>query len=426
MASKAVELVSALKFHSVWFEEVSDADIGCLSKPKLSTVPSHDPTLTLLAEAQLWRDVIVTSIVGGPACECDMRAKSVGQFIRIKSRPRSAYWLASRLLNPIRRQQRSNQRWRPSRISSPPTAAPQPNRNANLYMYTHSKSTFSAASYAAFRPTYPPSLYNTLLAYHRGPKRLCLDLGCGTGIVTREMSKRFERVIGSDPSRGMIKQAREQTAGKEFENVEFREGSAESSPFVGDGEVDCVVAGQAAHWFNYAKLWPELERILRPGGTVAFWGYKDPVLVDFPNATRILNKYTYGPDPETLGPYWTMPGRSYVQDKLRVIKPPPTHFEDVERIEYEPVCNGARSGEGTIFMEKSLSVAETKAYYRTWSSFHGWAEAHPGRVARGSGGEGDLMDGIFDEMAEGDGVLGDEGMVVRMEWGSGVVLGRRR
>ena len=24
-----------------------------------------------------------------------------------------------------------------------------------------------------------------------------------------------------------------------------------------------------------------------------------------------------GPDPETLGPYWSMPGRAYVQDKLR-------------------------------------------------------------------------------------------------------------
>ncbi|KAK3705589.1 trans-aconitate methyltransferase 1 [Vermiconidia calcicola] len=293
-------------------------------------------------------------------------------------------------------------------------------------MATFAKSTFSAASYAAFRPTYPPALYNTVLAYHRGPKRMCLDLGCGTGIVTREMRSRFERVIGTDPSSGMIKQAREQTSES---NVEFHQGSAESTPsgLLPDGSVECIVAGQSAHWFDYAKLWPEMQRLLRTGGTIAFWGYKDPVLVDYPRATEVLNKYTYGPDPETqLGPYWTQPGRRYVQEKLRVVQPPQGSFEDVQRVEYEPACNGARSGEGTGFMEKSLSVGQAKAYYRTFSSFHGWQEAHPEQVARAKGGKGDLIDRMFEEMAEGDAVFGVEEEVVRMEWGSGLVMARRR
>jgi len=237
------------------------------------------------------------------------------------------------------------------------------------------------------------------------------------------MAKRFDRVIGTDPSPGMIRQAREQT---QDGNVEFREGSAESSPFVKYEDVDCVVAGQAAHWFQYDKLWPEIKRILRKGGTVAFWGYKDPALVDFPKATDTLNAYTYGPDPETLGPYWTMPGRSYVQNKLRVIKPPASDFDDVQRVEYEPACNGPRSGEGTIFMERSLSIKETKDYYRTWSSFHGWQEAHPEQIARSKGGPGDLMDRMFDEMAAKDPELEDENKVVTMEWGSGLVMARKR
>ena len=28
---------------------------------------------------------------------------------------------------------------------------------------------------------------------------------------------------------------------------------------------------QAAHWFDYKKMWPETARILRKGGTVVFW-----------------------------------------------------------------------------------------------------------------------------------------------------------
>ena len=239
------------------------------------------------------------------------------------------------------------------------------------------------------------------------------------------MASRFDRVIGTDPSPGMIRQAKEQT--KES-NVEFHEASAEKTAFLKDGEVDMVVAGQAAHWFDYAKLWPEMQRLVRPGGTVAFWGYKDPVLVDFPKATEILNRNTYGEDPETLGPYWSMPGRRYVQEKLRVIQPPKETFEAVERVEYEPACNGARSGEGTIFMERKASVGQTKAYYRTFSSFHGWQEAHPEQVARAKGGNGDIVDRIFDEAAkdvdEGE-VFRDEENEVLMEWGSGLVMARR-
>lgn len=237
------------------------------------------------------------------------------------------------------------------------------------------------------------------------------------------MATRFDRVIGTDPSPGMIKQAREHNA---LANVEFRQASAESSPFLQDGEVDCIIAAQAAHWFNYEKLWPELKRILRQGGTVAFWGYKDPALVDFPSGTEVLDRNTYGPDPETLGPYWSMPGRSYVQNRLRVIRPPEEDFEEVERIEYEPACHGRKSGDGTIFMEKSLTIGEMKDYYRTWSSFHGWQEAHPGQIARSKGGNGDVIDRIFDEIAEKNEGLGDEEKVVNMEWGSGLVMCRKR
>ncbi len=37
-----------------------------------------------------------------------------------------------------------------------------------------------------------------------------------------------------------------------------------------DGDVDAVVAGQAAHWFDPARASVEFRRVLRPGGTVGF------------------------------------------------------------------------------------------------------------------------------------------------------------
>lgn len=138
-----------------------------------------------------------------------------------------------------------------------------------------SKSTFSHASYATFRPSYPPSLYNTVLAYHQGLKAACVDLGCGHGLVARALSSKFSKVIGTDPSDGMIKQAESSTSREDYPNLSFRRSSAESMPFLKDASVDLVVAGQAAHWFDTTQLWPEMNRVLRKGGTLAFWGYKD-------------------------------------------------------------------------------------------------------------------------------------------------------
>ena len=132
------------------------------------------------------------------------------------------------------------------------------------------KSTFSHASYAAFRPSYPPSLYDTVLAYHHGPKKTCVDLGCGHGIVARYLSRSFSKVIGTDSSDGMIEQARSSTPQDGYPNLTFRKSSAESLTFLENESVDLVVAGQAAHWFDTTVLFPEMERIVRKGGSKYF------------------------------------------------------------------------------------------------------------------------------------------------------------
>lgn len=254
-----------------------------------------------------------------------------------------------------------------------------------------------------------------------------MDLGCGTGIVTRELSKHFDKATGTDPSPGMIKQAREGSPSAQFPGLEFHEGSAEAgSNALPDASVDMVVAGQAAHWFDYAELWPEMSRIVRQGGTLAFWGYKDHVFVDFPKASEILQHYAYDTHPDLMGSYWPQPGRSYVQDKLRIIQPPKEDWEDVQRIEYEPGTQGAHTGEGTLFMETESNVGAVKEYVRTWSSFHGWQETHPGQVAKSKGGEGDVVDELFDLMAKEDAIFSDDTNVVKIEWGSALIMARRK
>lgn len=228
------------------------------------------------------------------------------------------------------------------------------------YLHSYRKATFSAASYAAFRPSYPPSLYNTVLAYHNGPQLRCVDLGCGHGVVAKHLSTTFDEVIGTDPSDGMIEQARSSTPKGEYSNVTYRKSSAESLPFIENECVDLVVAGQSSHWFDAKLLWPEMKRITKKGGTLAFWGYKDHVFVDYPKATKILNEFAHGDS--KLGPYWSQPGRSRVENKLREISPPASDWEDVERIEYEPGTKGPRTGEGTMFVNRRMKIGQCMDY----------------------------------------------------------------
>jgi hypothetical protein len=36
---------------------------------------------------------------------------------------------------------------------------------------------------------------------------------------------------------------------------------------------------------------------------MAFWGYKDHVLVDYPKATQMITEFYYRPDKDAMGPY---------------------------------------------------------------------------------------------------------------------------
>jgi len=294
-------------------------------------------------------------------------------------------------------------------------------------MATFAKAAFNASNYATFRPSYPPKVFTTVLSYHRGPKNLALDLGCGHGLISRELSSSFTHVLGTDPSPVMVTQA--QSSSTKYTNVEFKQGTAEDLSEIKDGSLDMVVAGQAAHWFDYSKVWPELRKKVRQGGTLAWWGYKDNYFVDYPVATKILDHYCY--DESTMGPFWEQPGRSILRDLYHAIRLPQDDWEDIQRIKYQPKTEGKGSGKGEVLMQRRLKLGEVEGYARTFSSFHNWAAEHPDRKARKDGGEGDIVDEMFDKMIEAEPDWKKQGdkwrdFEVENEWGSIILLARKK
>jgi ubiquinone/menaquinone biosynthesis C-methylase UbiE len=92
------------------------------------------------------------------------------------------------------------------------------------------------------------------------------------GIVTEELYKKFNKVIGTDPSEKMLAAIETRPSKDEKPAIDYKVASAEDLSFIPSNSVDMVTSGQAAHWFKQDKAFPEIARILKRGGTLAFWG----------------------------------------------------------------------------------------------------------------------------------------------------------
>lgn len=271
-----------------------------------------------------------------------------------------------------------------------------------------------------------------MLAYHQlpTPAGTLLDLGCGHGLIARDLSPHFKAITAIDPSAGMVKQAKHMTSDPK---IMFRQAAAEDLGFVEDASVDLVVAGQAAHWFDYSKVWLNLARVVKPGGTMAFWGYKDNVLLGYEQATQVMEHFVYGfgdvaPGVEGMGKYWEQPGRNKLRDLLRSVVPPEDDWKEVERLEHEP---GADGEEKVVWLRNGMKLGEVEAYTRTFSCFSGWQEAYPERKSRAEGGDGDVVDVMWDRMIEAVPewkALGENWRDAEIvsDWGTYILMAKRR
>jgi SAM-dependent methyltransferase len=125
----------------------------------------------------------------------------------------------------------------------------------------------AADLYDAIRPTYPREAVEWALG---APPRRVVDLGAGTGILTRVLTNAGYDVIPVEPDEAMRAKLAATTPG-----VAPLAGRAEAIP-VPDDSVDAVVAGQAYHWFDQERTHGEVARVLGTGGVFApIWNVRD-------------------------------------------------------------------------------------------------------------------------------------------------------
>jgi SAM-dependent methyltransferase len=126
--------------------------------------------------------------------------------------------------------------------------------------------------YERARPGYPPEAVGWIAdRLDVRPNRIVLDLGAGTGKLTRSLVDTGARVIAVEPGDAMRAELE-----RAVPHAEAMRGSAEDIPLP-DASVDAIAIGQAFHWFRHDVAIPELHRVLRPrGGVALLWNSRDP------------------------------------------------------------------------------------------------------------------------------------------------------
>jgi SAM-dependent methyltransferase len=167
--------------------------------------------------------------------------------------------------------------------------------------------------------------------------RRAWDCGTGSGQAAVALAEWFAEIDATDVSAQQIANA------APHERVHYSVQPAEHTSF-SNGHFSLVTVAQALHWFDSRLFWPEVHRVLQPGGICAAWTYSWPFLseaLDAIIATRLLN---------VIKDYWA-PQNQIAWDAY-VAVPFPFH-------EFAPP---------RFDMQVTWNLAQFTAYLGTWSA----------------------------------------------------------
>jgi ubiquinone/menaquinone biosynthesis C-methylase UbiE len=128
-----------------------------------------------------------------------------------------------------------------------------------------------AAEYDRNRPMYPDELIDQACQVAGiGAGDQVLEIGCGSGQLTRSLVVRGLHVTALDPGKNLIALARQNLQGAgavEFVNARFEDASFPREHF------RTVFSASALHWVDPKIGWRKIADVLVPGGTLALISY---------------------------------------------------------------------------------------------------------------------------------------------------------
>lgn len=134
-----------------------------------------------------------------------------------------------------------------------------------------------APEYDRHRPGYPDALIDRACELGRlGPGATVLEIGCGTGQLTRSLLARSLRVTAVEPGERLIAHARHQLF--EAGEVEYVNGRLEDLALP-RAHYAAVFAGSSMHWIDPDLSWRKSADALVDGGIltlISYFGLREP------------------------------------------------------------------------------------------------------------------------------------------------------
>lgn len=116
------------------------------------------------------------------------------------------------------------------------------------------------------RPPYPAEIFTILSELINGEPQHVLDVGCGTGNLSRYLIERVERLDAVDFSLQMLEQGKQLPNGN-HPRLRWLYGSIEEIAL--DPPYALVTAGESLHWMDWNIVLPRFRELLIPGGYLA-------------------------------------------------------------------------------------------------------------------------------------------------------------
>lgn len=224
--------------------------------------------------------------------------------------------------------------------------------------------------YVLHRPTWPTGVSQVVVNYALSlrPKPpvspvekpkfgTLVDIGCGSGQSTPMYASFCERILGLDPSEEQIKHAIKSNT---FKNIEYSVGHGEKIPLP-EESVDIVCCAQSAHWLDYDAFFKECERVLKPDGCMAVYGYTMAKL-------KVPGEKTDGGCNNLFHTFFKKcdfhPRRAHVDNRM-------TEF-------FEKVPSVKKTRDDSMHIQRDWNLSDLEGYIESWSGYRKLATAGDG------------------------------------------------
>jgi SAM-dependent methyltransferase len=105
--------------------------------------------------------------------------------------------------------------------------------------------------------------------------QVAVDLGAGTGLLTRALARKVPQVVAVEPDERMAAVLRSRASDEHFTGIRVAQGRGEAIPMP-DASADGVFASSSWHWLDPERAPREIARVLRDGGRLGvIWTSRD-------------------------------------------------------------------------------------------------------------------------------------------------------